>query len=242
MLKQPKITIIIVVYNAFESIERSILSVICQDYSNLQFIIIDGGSTDGTTDIIERYLDKIDNYISEPDKGVYDAMNKALPLIEGDWFYFLGAGDMLLNMLDKVAKTLIDKTRIYYGNVYRKDTLKVYDGKFSSFKLAVNNVCHQAIFYPKSIAGKYSYNTQYKIQADHDFNMRCHGDKNYRLKYIPLIICLYEGDGYSAKNIDLPFFADKINIIKSNFSMQVYFYALIRRKIARLIKKITNNK
>lgn len=233
---QPLITVITVVYNGYTSLEKTILSVINQTYLNIQYVVIDGGSTDGTVDILHRYSSKINYWVSEPDKGVYDAMNKGLDQAAGKWVYFLGAGDVLLDILEKVAPQLTDEYIIYYGDVYRKDTLTTYDGEFSPFKLAVLNICHQAILYPSSVFKKHRYNLKYKIQADHALNLECFGDKDYRFKYLPVIICVYEGDGYSAVNNDLPFFADKIKIIKSNFPFIVYCYALARRKVARLFK------
>ena len=90
---QPKITIITICYNAEACIERTILSVINQTYPNIEYIIIDGNSTDNTLQIVEKYKDKITKIISEPDKGIYDAMNKGLRITTGDWVNFMNAGD-----------------------------------------------------------------------------------------------------------------------------------------------------
>lgn len=233
----PLITVIIVVYNAADSIEASILSVLNQTYSNIELCIIDGGSTDGTLDIIKKYSDRISYWISEPDRGIYDAMNKGIIAATGKWIYFLGSGDILLNVLHKIAGLMNDGTCIYYGNVYRNDLNKVYNGRYSAYKLAVTNICHQAIFYPLEVLRKYNYNIQYKSLADHDLNMRCFGDKSLRFKYIPELISIYEGNGFSEENrlVD-PFLSDKLKIIQSNFSFLVYIYAYLRTRTARLIK------
>ncbi|HEX3386494.1 MAG TPA: glycosyltransferase, partial [Mucilaginibacter sp.] len=92
-INRPKVSIVTVVFNAADSLELTILSVINQSYPNTEFIIIDGGSTDGTVDLIKKYDKKINYWISEKDSGIYDAMNKALDVVSGDWVYFLGAGD-----------------------------------------------------------------------------------------------------------------------------------------------------
>jgi glycosyltransferase involved in cell wall biosynthesis len=235
---QPLITVITVVFNAEKSLERTIQSVIAQDYGHIEYIIIDGGSKDNTVDIIKKYTDKITFWISEPDDGIYDAMNKGIDKAKGDWIYFLGAGDVMLNVAGKISSQLKNNNTVYYGDVYRLDFLRLYDGRFSPFKLAVNNICHQAIFYPTIALKKYKYNTKYKLQADHNLNMQLYGDKQFQLKYIPIVICNYEGAGYSEANWDKPFFRDKMNIIRKNFSFAVYLYAQLRRLIAKKVKKI----
>ena len=79
------------------------------------------------------------------------------------------------------------------------------------------------------------YNLDYPVQADHDLNMRCYGQPDIRFQYLPFIICAYEGDGLSAQRADVAFFKDKLSVIKSNFSALVYYYALLRSKLAQLV-------
>jgi hypothetical protein len=93
--KYPLITVITVVFNGVKTLEKTILSVINQSYKNIEFIIIDGGSTDGTLDIIKKYEDAIDYWVSEPDRGIYDAFNKAVTCASGDWLCFIGSDDYL---------------------------------------------------------------------------------------------------------------------------------------------------
>ena len=97
MGNNPKISIITVSFNAVKVIEETIVSVINQTYTNVEYIIIDGGSTDGTVDIIKEYADKISYWVSESDKGIYDAMNKGGIKALGDFLYFLNAGDSFYN-------------------------------------------------------------------------------------------------------------------------------------------------
>ena len=100
------ISVVTVSYNAVSTIEQTILSVINQTYPNVEYIIIDGGSTDGTVDIIKKYADKIAYWVSEPDKGIYDAMNKGGLKTTGDFIQFLNAGDWLENehVIEKIFK------------------------------------------------------------------------------------------------------------------------------------------
>lgn len=231
----PKISVITAVYNGIDSLEPSINSVLNQTYNNIEFIIIDGGSTDGTVDIIKKYEDRIAFWVSEKDKGVYDAMNKGVERATGEWIYFLGSGDILLNVMDRISKLLIDSNKVYYGDVFRLDTQEKYDGEFSAYKLAITNICHQAIFYPVSVFIKHRYNLKYKIMADHILNMQCFGDK-YQFTYFPFTIAIYEGDGYSANNIDQEYMKDKLHLVKENFPNSIYNYAVLRRKLSKLKK------
>ena len=87
----PLVSIITVVYNGHRTLEETIQSVVNQNYPNIEYLIIDGGSTDGTMEILKKYDDTIDYWISEPDKGVYHAMNKGIEIAQGEWLYFLGS-------------------------------------------------------------------------------------------------------------------------------------------------------
>jgi glycosyltransferase involved in cell wall biosynthesis len=233
----PLITIITVVYNAEIYLEKTIKSVLDQSYKNIEYIIIDGASTDGTLAIIDKYSQQLAYYVSEPDKGIYDAMNKAINVAAGDWVYFLPAGDTLIdNILSNVADKLTDANCVYYGDVYRTDLKRLYDGKYSAFKLAVHNICQQAIFYPLSAVKKYRFNLKYRSLADHEVNMKLFGDKSYSFKYLPVTISTYEGGGFSELNLDHPFYADKLGIIQKNFPFIVFLYAYTRTFIARIVK------
>lgn len=119
---QPLITVITVVFNGEKHLEQTILSVIKQSYNNVEYIIIDGGSTDNTLDIIRRYENQIDYWISEKDNGIYDAFNKGVLSATGEWVCFLGADDFFWNefVLEKTAQQLIiipSDIRIVYGQV-----------------------------------------------------------------------------------------------------------------------------
>lgn len=235
-INSPKLSFITVSYNCVSVIEETILSVINQNYQNIEYIIIDGGSQDGTVDIIKKYQDRIAYWVSEPDGGIYDAMNKGTQKVSGDWVFFLGAGDVLVKQLEYVASFLKQNDTLYYGDVVNLDTQKLYNGKFNMFKLAVNNICHQAIFYPAWVFAHYKYEVKYKVFADHIFNMKCFGDKRIKFKYIPVVISIYEGGGVSAVTNDQYYVDNKLLIIKDNFPTIVYYYAKFRRQLAKLIK------
>ena len=149
-----KISIIVVVRNGVETLESCIQSVVGQAYENIEFIVMDGGSTDGTVDMLKRYDGSIAFWKSEPDRGIYDAMNKGTRHATGDRILFLGCDDTLSADLRAVAPLLIHANTIYYGDAYWRGRQRLYDGPFTAAKLARKNICHQAVFYPKAVFDK----------------------------------------------------------------------------------------
>lgn len=118
-----KVTVITVSYNAIDNIEQTILSVINQTYSSLEYIIIDGGSNDGTLDVIKKYTNKISYWVSEPDNGIYDAMNKGILATSGEWINFMNCGDTFVN--NNTLRNIFSEQNhsdadIIYGNSYIK--------------------------------------------------------------------------------------------------------------------------
>ncbi|HVI72661.1 MAG TPA: glycosyltransferase family 2 protein, partial [Pyrinomonadaceae bacterium] len=190
-IRYPLVTVITVVFNGAKTLEQAILSVITRSYDNIEFIIIDGGSTDGTLDIIRKYEHAIDYWVSEPDKGTYDAMNKALDVALGERIYFLGCDDLLVNNLRDIAPLFRNRDVLYYGDVYMIHRHRLYDGAFNGCKLVVRNICQQAIFYPRAVFEKYRFDTRYQTLADYHLNMSCYADPNLSLTYVPELVAIY---------------------------------------------------
>jgi glycosyltransferase involved in cell wall biosynthesis len=176
----PKISIITIVYNNVRDIEHTILSVINQSYSHIEYIIIDGASTDGTLDIIQKYRGSIDILVSEKDAGIYDAMNKGLAKATGDYVLFLNSGDELFD--NNTIQTIVEKGKgadIIYGETKLVDEDRKIIGDrrhkapqqfdWKSFQYGMN-VCHQAIYVKRDIAEP--YDMQYKLSADVDWVIR----------------------------------------------------------------------
>lgn len=176
----PKISIITIVYNNVRDVEHTILSVINQTYNNIEYIIIDGASTDGTLDIIQQYRGSIDILISEKDQGIYDAMNKGLAKASGDYVLFLNSGDELYD--NHTLQTIVEKGHsadIIYGETKLVDEDRKIIGdrrhkapahfNWKSFQYGMN-VCHQAIYVKREIAEP--YDLQYKLSADVDWVIR----------------------------------------------------------------------
>jgi glycosyltransferase involved in cell wall biosynthesis len=168
------ISIITVIRNGVSTIEQTILSVLSQDYPDFEYVIVDGVSSDGTLDILEKYSDKI-RYTSEPDAGIYDAMNKGISLAKGDWIYFLGCDDIFYN--NSVLSNIFLKSKylefnVVYSNVLFLHSNVVYDGEFDDVKMYDRSICHQAIFYRKEVFVEYgNFSTEYKTASDNIFNI-----------------------------------------------------------------------
>lgn len=225
----PLISVVTVVLNGAETLERAIRSVLERESGDCEYIIIDGGSTDGSVDIIKKYQSGLAYWDSEPDHGVYDAMNKAIRIAKGKWVYFLGADDQLLEGFESAAKYLKNEKTVYYGDVYRPVMRRNYDGSFSAYKLACRNICHQSILYPKCALEKYSYNLKYQAFADYDLNLRCFVDPELEFEYIPETIAIYsDKSGLSTRKIDKGFEKDKMLLISKHFSASIYIFVLIR--------------
>jgi glycosyltransferase involved in cell wall biosynthesis len=238
---KPFITIIIATYNVADFIEKAIQSIFEQRYANTELIIIDGGSSDGTIDVIKQYEDRISSWLSEPDLGIYDAMNKGVKLAKGDWIYFLGADDTLVNCIDKVADYLKKENTIYYGDVYLPHKNKTYAGNFKWHTLVSKNINHQSIFYPRKVFLHYLFDLKYKVLADYDLNIRCWGDGRFKFKYIPVLVAIHYDGGVSNQKSDEVFLADKPALISKYFGRKIVVrngWIIARSKVGELIRAI----
>lgn len=184
-MRQPVFSIITITYNASRWLERTILSVLSQSYSSIEYILIDGASTDGTVDMIRQYASGIACWISEPDKGLYDAMNKGLQRATGDYVWFINAGDTLYtaDTVQKIVSTLkkdVSLPDVIYGETMIVDAEGRLLGlrrlrapqrlTWKSFRMGML-VCHQSFIAKRSLAPP--YDTAYRLTADYDWCIRC---------------------------------------------------------------------
>jgi glycosyltransferase involved in cell wall biosynthesis len=157
--QHPLITVVTVVYNNVASIEQTILSVLNQTYPNLEYIIIDGGSTDGTLEVISKYSDRISTLLSEPDQGIYDAMNKGIKIASGEWINFMNSGDQFSNTdtLSKIfAREIPSGIQFIYGDFYMDGGLP--EGKrlfHADYEKGI--VLHQSVVYKKELHNYFGY-------------------------------------------------------------------------------------
>jgi glycosyltransferase involved in cell wall biosynthesis len=203
----PLISIITVVYNGSKTIEQTIQSVINQSYKNIEYIIIDGGSTDGTIKIIKEYEKDISHWVSEPDKGLYDAMNKGVSLAKGELIGMINSDDWY--ELDAV-KIIVDAYLknpdkcIFHGDRYdidndgnrRKYKFNKSKFKFIYFSMTYN---HPSMFIHKNIYRAYKYNIEFKSISDYEFVLKVFLKSNDLFHYIPFTYVNYRLDGISAK-------------------------------------------
>ena len=169
---KPLITIVTVVFNGEKYLEETIQSVINQTYDNIEYIIIDGGSTDVTLDIIKKYEDRIDYWVSEPDKGIYYAMNKGVNLATGDWANLLNSGDKFYNNkvlssvgFDKIIEDIVfGKAIIYYKDLsfIRYANFNLKDKEWYLSKIPN----HQCVFVSSRVYKAVLYDVNYKYCAD----------------------------------------------------------------------------
>lgn len=198
-----KVSIITVVYNGVKTVEQAMRSVLDQTYRNIEYIIIDGQSTDGTLDIIDKYKDKISYYISEPDHGIYDAMNKGIAVASGDVVGILNADDWYdVNAIDCVMNCFAENnTDIVYGEVKRVET----DETISVTKKAGSlddlwyfmSIWHPAVFVKKDIYQRLGgFSTQYEIAGDYEFILRCYCNR-MKFTYLDRILTYFRSAGIS---------------------------------------------
>lgn len=188
-IDKPVITVITVVFNGEKHLEKTLQSVINQNYGNIEYIIIDGASIDRTLEIIRKYGDRIDYWLSEPDKGLYEAMNKGIGLASGDWVNFMNAGDVFYNpdTINSLGKYFKEDASLIYGDVRvvygdRERTQKA-DNFLNLWKGMI--CCHQSIFIKREILAKLMFNLEYKLAADYE------------------LLCRFYTQGYKARKIDM---------------------------------------
>ena len=206
----PKFSIITVTYNAEKVLEDTIQSVISQTYHHIEYIIVDGASKDGTLSIINRYRSRIHTVVSEPDKGLYDAMNKGIRRAKGEYLIFLNAGDAFHapSSLQEIADAIEQGAQpdIVYGQTQIVDADRNFVAMrhltapehltFDSFKHGML-VCHQAFVVRRALAEP--YDLRYRFSADYEWCLRCL-KKAKRCAYTGTTLIDYLADGLTDKN------------------------------------------
>ena len=244
-----KVTVVTAVLNDAGHIEQTILSVISQTDIEIEYIIVDGGSKDGTLELIGKYKDKISLLISEPDRGVYDAMNKGIKYSTGDFVYFINSGDILLNpsILSKIKlEELKERNAIIYGNVVvaygNIEALEKPRPFFNSkMKFKGIGICHQSMFFPGKLIRNEKYDLSYNIAADYDLAYRL-WRKGTEFLYKDITIAKYDwGKGISSNPYKL------LDVYRENArvchqQLNPLYWAKLVLEYIRLQKKLANLK
>ncbi len=219
-------------------------SVFSQNYPNIQYIIIDGQSTDGTLEIIDRYRNNIDAVISESDVGIYNAMNNGLHHVDGDLVYFLNSDDHLYD--DRVVSDVVSvfkknqKLLIMYGNVAIKVNGKRKILKYKNLSKQYfykNTICHQALFIKKSLYESTigGFDEKYPIHADVDWLMKAYFKYKVKFYYFDRNICYYSSEGFSS----MPIYAEKYKYDRQKISAKYFLEAKIKLKIKQYLKNLS---
>ena len=208
-----KISIITSVYNNKETIAEAIESVLSQTYENIEYIVVDGASTDGTVEIVEQYADRIGTFVSEPDRGIYDGLNKGIALATGDVVGFLHSDDLFEDeyVVEKIARAFESSgAESIYGDltyVTKENTGKVVrywkSGQFSYAKLKRGWMPPHPTFYVKrDVYERYGvFDTTFKIAADYDTVLRFLGREKISTHYIPEVLVKMRLGGASNKSL-----------------------------------------
>jgi glycosyltransferase involved in cell wall biosynthesis len=206
IMSSPFLTIIIPTLQAERTLGEALDSVLVQQFGDWELLIMDSVSRDRTLEIAGAYAqrDPRVRIISEPDKGIYDAMNKGIDAARGEWILFLGSDDRLQDerVLSVFAGTPgLETLDMVYGNVVSPSYKGVYDGEFDLRKLLRRNMPHQAIFHKRSLfASLGGYTIHYRGYADWDLNIRCFKDSGVRKQYIDLVVAYFGADGVSSRH------------------------------------------
>jgi len=240
---QPLITVITVVRNGCQLLDKTINNVLNQTYGNIEYIIVDGASTDGTLEIIKRYDGRLAYWISEPDKGLYDAMNKGIDLALGDWINFMNAGDTFyaLDTVQRVMQGNHEDADLVYGHCQM-----VYENGFSLIwkslttdRLWKGMICrHQSVFTRSAICKKIHFDLRYAISADFAFLYSCYNLKK-RFFRLDLIVSSITLGGYSDINLVQAFQDNRRIVIRHENSIKVriyYGYRILLFRVKTIIK------
>ncbi len=245
-----KLSIITAVFNNFKYIGNCIESVLSQTYNPIEYIVIDGGSTDGTLKLIEKYKPQLSYFISEPDGGIYDALNKGIKIASGDIIGILHSDDLFANC--DVLKTVADTFSETYADVLYGDLLYVdknaplkiiryWKSKPYNDRLLKKGWMppHPTLFLKKEVVKSVGYfNINYKISADYDYILRVFRTPGLKLKYLPVTISHMRTGGLSNRSIKNILLKSKedyriikehkiggiITLIMKNFSKIIQFF------------------
>ena len=218
-----KLSIIIPTYNSASVLPKALDSIVGQTFTDWEVLIMDGVSNDDTIKVAQSYNDSRIRIYSEPDKGIYDAMNKGIKKAVGEWLYFLGSDDCLLNenVLESVFAHPINKYDVVYGDVEASQLDPLHHGKWTMANIYYNR-CHQGIFYRKSVFNKLGlYNREFPIWADYDLNLKWFFSKKISNLYIPIVIAHYSDGGFSSGHEDKAFI-NKASLIKLKLGRHRY--------------------
>lgn len=236
-----KVSVITICLNEAKGIKDTIESVVNQEFRDFEYIVVDGNSTDGTREIIEKFRKNIDVFISEKDEGIYSAMNKGLSYSKGEYIIFLNGGDHFYNynVLSDVFRNKITKP-IFYGyceTTTSKNTPTLFRApkRLTRLHLAKTSIPHQATFVKRELFQKYgNFDESYKLAGDYDFLLRLVVKHSIQAQYIPVLCSYFDKNGISSTLHELRE-VEKRKARQTNFSaISLKFYTGVNILIDRL--------
>lgn len=243
-----RISIITVVRNDRTHIAATMRSVLEQTYTEIEYIVLDGASLDGTLEVIKEvaaeYHDRKVVVVSEPDKGVYDAMNKGIKMSHGSWINFMNSGDTF-HSKTVLEDMMFDKVEQENSVLYADASVKYWDGTViekpkpfftTPLKFKGIGICHQTMFFPGDVARTMQHNLKYKIAADYEFSMRLY-KAGHPFVYRPVTVVDYTwGDGISSNPRGLiPVYRENAEVARQKW--HPLYWAFILREYWRLWKR-----
>lgn len=244
-----KLSIITINYNNLDGLKRTVKSVVNQTWQEFEYIIIDGGSTDGSLDYIESQDEYIDYWVSEPDKGIYNAMNKGIVKATGEYLLFLNSGDCFFadEVLTQNNKFLIEKDLIYFNVEIVNNTsseIIVYPEKLNFSLFYLRTLCHQSTFIKKALFDELGfYDEDLKIVSDWKFFILALFKYNCSYRKVNDILVKFYMDGISSNNIKLAneerqkvlndYFPEYLRL----FELERFLKDIKKSKTIRFIKK-----
>lgn len=204
-----KYSIITINYNNRDGLERTIQSVINQTCQDFEYIIIDGGSTDGSVDVIKKYADKIDYWVSEPDKGIYNAMNKGILQAHGDYLNFMNSGDCFYNktvlheVLNKLDTDMVIGKDFHCNPKTNNVHQTIFPKRVSMFTFFTGYLPHQSTFFKRNLFSNEMYDENYKIVSDWKFYIEKIISDGCSFSFINLVVAWREQDGISSEEMEL---------------------------------------
>lgn len=221
-MKSPKISIITVCYNSSLHLEECMQSVINQSYDRKEYIIIDGGSKDGTLEIINKYRDKIDYFVSEPDKGISDAFNKGIKAATGDIIGIINSDDFMMpDVLQKVAEQYEEGVDLYRGytlvwNEKRNTKKYMYPNHHFAIPPCRAMICHESSFITPELYKRAGlYKVDFKYEMDLDLFVRFYKFKDLKVKMLNLCVMTFRTGGTSSASA-AKMKNERIRLIKEN--------------------------
>lgn len=243
-MKDYKVSVVTVCYNSANEIEKTMQSVFSQDYHNIEYIIIDGDSNDGTVDVIKKYASRISKWISEPDKGIYDAMNKGIEIATGDWIIFLNAGDYYHSndVFSRFINEISDDTTIAYGLIHYFTPESEFDMEYIPIEQMeyLDPIPHPATMTKLCYHKNHLFDISFRSSGDYDFFYKAYYDDQVKFQFIPLIMTNFDNSkGVSKDNKSMIWKENKRVWSKhATFRLKIQMF---QKQVFSIIKRFVKN-